>query len=68
MIGKLAKKLSQAFSPKRVTKVTKKAIPKVATRGLLIGVGIGADKLMNGMEDQPAIIANSPEDSNLVDR
>ena len=68
MIGKLAKKLSQAFSPKKVTKVTRKVIPKVATGGLLIGAGIGADKLMNGMEDQPAIMASAPEDSNLIDR
>ena len=68
MIGKLAKKISQAFSPKRITKATKKVIPKVATGGLLIGAGIGADKLMTDMEDQPAIIAEAPEDSNLVDR
>ena len=68
MIGKLAKKISQAFSPKRITKATKKVIPKVATGGLLIGAGIGADKLMTDMEDQPAIIAEALEDSNLMDK
>ena len=68
MIKKLAKKISQAFSPKRITKATKKVVPKIATGGLLIGAGIGADKLMTDMEDQPAIIAEAPEDSNLVDK
>ena len=68
MTKKLAKKIRQAFSPKRITKATKKVIPKVATGGLLIGAGIGANKLMTDMEDQPAIIAEAPEDSNLVDR
>ena len=68
MIGKLAKKLSQVFTPKKVTKVTKRVLPKVATGGLLIGAGIGADKIMQGMEDQPSIMASAPEDSNLIDK
>ena len=67
MIGKLAKKLSQAFTPKKVTKVTKRFLPKVATGGLLIGAGIGADKIMQGMEDKPSIMASAAEDSNLID-
>ena len=67
MIKKLAKKIRQAFSPKRITKVTRKVVTKIATGGFLIGAGIGADKLMTDIEDQPAIIAEAPEDSNLVD-
>ena len=51
MISRLAKKIGQAFSPKKVTKATKKVLPKVTTGGLLIGSGIAANKIMQGMED-----------------
>ena len=40
MISRLAKKIGQAFSPKKVTKATKKVLPKVSTGGLLISSGI----------------------------
>ena len=39
----------------------------MATGGLLIGAGIGADKIMQGMEDKPSIMASAAEDSNLID-
>ena len=68
ILNKLAKKIQKAFSPKRITKATRKVVPKIATGGLSIGAGIGADKLRTDIEDQPAIVAKTPEDSNLVDR
>ena len=67
MISRLAKKIGQAFSPKKVTKATKKVLPKVTTGGLLIGSGIAANKIMQGMEDKPSIVASAAEDSNLID-
>ena len=67
MISRLAKKIGQAFSPKKVTKATKKVLPKVTTGGLLIGSGIAANKIMQGMEDKPSIIESAAEDSNLID-
>ena len=66
MISRLAKKIGQAFSPKKVTKATKKVLPKVTTGGLLIGSGIAANKIMQGMEAKPSIVASVAEDSNLI--
>ena len=66
MISRLAKKIGQAFSPKKVTKATKKVLPKVTTGGLLIGSGIAANKIMKGMEAKPSIVASVAEDSNLI--
>ena len=66
MISRLAKKIGQAFSPKKVTKATKKVLPKVTTGGLLIGSRIAANKIMQGMEDKPSIVASTAEDSNLI--
>ena len=66
MISRLAKKIGQAFSPKKVTKATKKVLPKVTTGSLLIGSGIAANKIMQGMEDKPSIMASAAEDSNLI--
>ena len=68
MISRLAKKIGQAFSPKKVTKATKKVLPKVTTGGLLIGSRIAANKIMQGMEDKPSIVASAAEDSNLIDK
>ena len=68
MISRLAKKIGQAFSPKKVTKATKKVLPKVTTGSLLIGSGIAANKIMQGMEDKPSIVASAAEDSNLIDK
>ena len=67
MSSRLAKKIGQAFSPKKVTKVTKKVLPKVTKSGLLIGSRIAANKIMQGMEDKPSIMASVAEDSNLID-
>ncbi len=66
MISRLAKKIGQAFSPKKVTMATKKVLPKVTTGHLLIGSGIAANKIMKGMEAKPSIVASVAEDSNLI--
>ena len=68
ILNRLAKKIQKAFSPKRISKATRKVVPKIATGGLILGAGIGAEKLMTDHEDQPIIAAEAPEDSNLVDR
>ena len=67
MLGKLVKKISKSFSPKKVTIATKKIMTKVATGGLLIGSGIAADKIMGAMEDKPPIVDNAADDSNIID-
>ena len=67
MFGKLVKKISKSFSPKKVTSTRKKIMPKVATGGLLIGSGIAVDKIMGAMEDKPSIVDNTADDSNIID-
>ena len=65
---KLAKKLQKALSPKKIGKVTKKVVPKLATGGLILGAGIGAEKVLTMHDDQPMLTADAPEDSNMIDR
>ena len=33
----------------------------------MIGSGIAADKIMGAMEDQPSIVDNAADDSNIID-
>ena len=67
VFNKLAKKIQKALSPKKIGKATKKVVPKLATGGLILGAGIGAEKLITMHDDQPMLTADAPEDSNLVD-
>ena len=64
---KLAKKLGKALSPKKIGKMTRKAAPKLATGGLILGAGIGAEKLLTMHDEQPMLAAGAPEDSNMID-
>ena len=68
VFNKLAKKLSKVLSPKKIGKMTRKAAPKLATGGLILGAGIGAEKLLTMNEDQPILTAEAPEDSNMIDQ
>ena len=67
ILNKLAKKIQKALSPKKITKATRKVVPKLATGGLILGAGIGAEKLITMNDNQPMIAAEAPEDSNHVD-
>ena len=68
VFSKIAEKLSKVLSPKKIGKMTHKAAPKVMTGGLILGAGIGAEKLLTMNEDQPILTAQAPEDSNMIDQ
>ena len=68
VFSKIAKKLSKALSPKKIGKMTCKAAPKIMTGGMILGAGIGAEKLLTMNEEQPMLTAQAPEDSNMIDQ
>ena len=65
---KIAKKLSKGLSLKKICKMTRKAAPKIMTGGMILGGGIGTEKLLTMNEEQPMLTAQAPEDSNMIDQ